>query len=121
MKELTSQFFSIDQVKIHCYTAGNAGTPVIFLHGGGIDSASLSWEEIIPPFSEGFQVFAPDLPGFGKSEKPDVTYSPDFYVDFLQKFIDQQGLQTVHLVGLSLGGGIAIRYSLLHPDPIAWC
>ncbi|MBA4603419.1 alpha/beta fold hydrolase [Thermoactinomyces mirandus] len=117
---IDSRFFTVRQMKIHCYVAGKASgeTPVIFLHGGGIDSAWLSWGEVMGPVSGKFRVFAPDLPGYGKSDKPDITYSLDFYVDFLNELINQLGLKKAHLVGLSLGGGLAIRYSLMHPDKV---
>lgn len=117
---INSHFLTVKQMKIHYYTAGKESgkTPVIFLHGGGIDSAWLSWGEVMGPVSGQFMVYAPDLPGYGKSDKPDITYSLDFYVDFLNEFIARLGLKKVHLAGLSLGGGMAIRYSLLYPGKV---
>lgn len=117
---ISSHFLTVKQMKIHYYTAGKESgkTPVLFLHGGGIDSARLSWGDVMGPVSGEFAVYAPDLPGYGKSDKPDITYSMDFYVEFLNELIAKLGLKKVHLVGLSLGGGIAIRYSLMAPDKV---
>lgn len=119
-KNIHSRFDKVGDLNIHCYTAGEdkSGIPVVFLHGGGIDSARLSWGGVLTPLSEMFQVYAPDLPGYGQSDKPDITYSLDFYVDFLREWMKQLGLDQVHLVGLSLGGGIAIRFATMYPDKV---
>ena len=60
----------------------------LLLHGGGVDSAHLSWSPIIAPLGENFRVFAPDLPGYGQSDKPDVVYSIEYYTDFLRNLMD---------------------------------
>lgn len=110
---IRSRFDQVNRFSIHCYTAGldQKGPPVVLLHGGGIDSAHLSWGGVLAPLSENFQVYAPDLPGYGKSDKPDITYSLDFYVGFLKEWMEHLGLNRIRLVGLSLGGGIAIRFA----------
>lgn len=115
-----SRFDKVGDLNIHCYTAGNdqRGTPVVLLHGGGIDSARLSWGEVLAPLSEKFQVYAPDLPGYGQSDRPDITYSLDFYTGFLRDWLKQIGTDRVHLVGLSLGGGMAIRFATMYPDQV---
>ena len=62
---------NLNGVHVNCYTAGESGSSVILLHGAGVDSASISWSEIILPLSEKHRVFVPDLPGYGKSDRPD--------------------------------------------------
>jgi pimeloyl-ACP methyl ester carboxylesterase len=117
---IRSQFDQVNRFSIHCYTAGldQKGPPVVLLHGGGIDSAHLSWGGVLAPLSEKFQVYAPDLPGYGKSDKPDITYSLDFYVGFLKEWVEHLGLNRIRLVGLSLGGGIAIRFAAMYPGKV---
>jgi len=56
------------RLRVHCLTAGYAGTPVVLLHGGGIDAASFCWRYAIGALAEaGHRVFAPDWPGYGDS------------------------------------------------------
>ncbi|MCL5999303.1 MAG: alpha/beta hydrolase [Chloroflexi bacterium] len=112
MNTIQSDSTVIDGQRIHYYAAGQAGSPVVLLHGGGLDSAMMSWGEIIAPLSAQHRVIAPDLPGYGHSDKPDITYSMDFYIHFLEHFLTAMHLDRVSLAGLSLGGGIALGFTL---------
>lgn len=109
----------LDGTRICCLTAGEGGSPVVLLHGGGVDSARLSWGQTIDPLAEGHRVFAPDLPGYGQSDKPDVLYSLDYYAQWLAELLDNLQLEQVSLVGLSLGGGIALNFTLQHPQRVS--
>jgi pimeloyl-ACP methyl ester carboxylesterase len=109
----------LDGTRICCLTAGEGGSPVVLLHGGGVDSARLSWGQTIDPLAEGHRVFAPDLPGYGQSDKPDVLYSLDYYAQWLSELLDNLQLEQVSLVGLSLGGGIALNFTLQHPQRVS--
>lgn len=115
---ITSQWLTVQGLKIHYLTAGETGSPVVLLHGAGVDSASLSWRLTLEPLAETHRVFAPDLPGYGQSAKPDVQYNTDFYIDFMIQFLDALQLQKVSLVGLSMGGAIALGLTLCCPDRI---
>ena len=98
-------------------SAGESGSPVLLLHGGGIDSARLSWGGVIGPLAEsGHLVVAPDLPGYGESDRSDIPYNTVFYVDFVAKLLDTLGLNCPSLVGLSMGGAIALGVTLAWPD-----
>jgi esterase/lipase len=99
---ISDQWLTINGLRIHYFTAGEAGSPVVLLHGAGVDSAKLSWELALGPLAQEHRVFAPDLPGYGQSDKPDVTYNTDFYLDFLAHFLDALQLPQVALVGLSM-------------------
>ncbi|TSB45999.1 alpha/beta fold hydrolase [Alkalicoccobacillus porphyridii] len=102
------------------YTAGTDGPILLLVHGAGMDSAVLSWEEVFLPLSKSARVYAVDLPGYGGSEyKPDVTYSNDFYVNFLKDFMDALEIERAMLMGLSLGGGIVLGFSLTHPSRVS--
>ncbi|MEG6521938.1 alpha/beta fold hydrolase [Desulfotomaculum sp. 1211_IL3151] len=117
--EIKSKRLHLNGIYVNCYTAGESGTPVILLHGAGVDSADISWGEIIVPLSKQHRVFAPDLPGYGKSDKPaDVEYSMAFYVEILESLIESLNLTQICLIGLSLGGGISIAYTLKHPAQV---
>jgi pimeloyl-ACP methyl ester carboxylesterase len=112
------KFTSLDCGRIHYLQAGNAGSPLILLHGGGIDCAAFSWQKIIEPVSSSHRVYAPDLPGYGKSDMPDIQYTMAYYTSFLASFMDVLGLPRVSLLGLSLGGGIALSFTLQHPNRV---
>lgn len=115
---IQEQWLTVNGIRIRCFTAGDSGSPVVLLHGAGIDSAMLSWELSIEPLAEHHRVFAPDLPGYGQSDKPDVKYTLDFYIGFLAQLLDQLELPRVALVGLSMGGGIAIGFTLRYPERV---
>src|SRR6266700_7183242 len=108
-------WLTIDGLRIRYFSAGESGSPVILLHGGGIDSALISWGAIIGQLAAQHRVFAPDLPGYGESATPDIAYTLDYYVHFLEHFMDTLNLERACLIGLSLGGGIALNFTLRSP------
>src|SRR6266568_3114607 len=87
-------WLEVDGLRIHCFVAGENGSPVILLHGGGLDSASISWGAEIGSLSARHRVFAPDLPGYGESDKPAVEYTLNYpaRVDRLV-LVDTYGIQ----------------------------
>jgi pimeloyl-ACP methyl ester carboxylesterase len=111
-------WLNIDGLRLHCLTAGESGTPVLLLHGGGLDSATLSWGEVIGSFSAHHRVFAPDLPGYGQSARPALQYTIDFYVSVVKQVLDNLHLDKVSLVGLSLGGAVALALTLDEPGRV---
>ena len=94
---------------------GGAGAPLLFLHGaGGIPD----WLPFLDKLSDDFDVIAPDHPTFGRSDEPgwveDVADMAYFYLDFLEN----NGLENVHLVGQSLGGWIALEMAIRNTSRI---
>ena len=112
------KFINLDCGRIHYLQAGETGSPVIFLHGGGIDCAAFTWQKIIGPASNHHRIYAPDLPGYGESDAPDIQYTMPYYSSFLTGLMDVLGLPRVSLVGLSLGGGIALSFASQHPNRV---
>lgn len=108
----------VDGLRVHCLKAGEGDVPVLLLHGGGYDSASLSYKHGIGPISEHHRVFAPDWPGYGKSDKPEMEYSTEYYVGFLGRLMDALGLEKASLVSISMGGAIALGFSLRSPQRV---
>src|SRR5215216_2934915 len=98
--------------------AGQTDAPVLLLHGGGYDSASLSYKQSIGPISQYHRVFAPDWPGYGESDKPKLRYSTEYYVDFLGQLMDALGLEKASLIGISMGGAISLGFSLHSPQRV---
>jgi pimeloyl-ACP methyl ester carboxylesterase len=112
MEAVRGETIEVQGLRIHCLSAGSAGLPVMLLHGGGTDSASLSWEPFLRYIAPGHPVFACDWPGYGDSDKPDVEYTTEYYVDFLGHLMDALSLKRASLAGLSMGGGIALGFTL---------
>jgi len=93
-----------------------AGT-VVLLHGGGTDSAELSWGEIGPRLAAGgFRVVAPDHPGCGESPLPTWRVTQQRLVAYVGEFVDALGLESYAIGGLSLGGALTIGHVLDRPE-----
>lgn len=105
-------WLDVGDLRISCLVAGASGSPVLLLHGGGIDSARFSYKHAIEPLSRSHRVFAPDWPGYGESDKPNLEHTIDFYVGFLARLLDTLGLERASLVGISMGGGVALGFAL---------
>ena len=104
-------------LRLRCFEAGEGPRTIVLLHGAGVDSASLSWREVLPLLAEaGCRVIAPDLPGYGGSDRIEGVYSLPFYADTVAQFIEALHCGPVVLGGLSLGGGITLLLALERPE-----
>lgn len=116
-----SCFIVIEEMRLHYYAAGADDAPaVVLLHGGGIDSAKIAWRHLLPPLAKTHRVYALDFPGYGLSEPPadEVAYTQAFLERTLSAFVEALGLDTLSLVGLSMGGGAALGYTLAKPHRV---
>ena len=96
-------------------------SPLLFVHGVGAGARAFMWRRNFEPLSEGFRTYAPDLLGFGYSDKPaGVPYSADLYVALLTDFLREVvGARPAHVVASSLGAAFAIRTAAEHPELVA--
>jgi pimeloyl-ACP methyl ester carboxylesterase len=102
-------------LSLHLYDAGAADAATLLaIHGLG-DEAD-TWRHLIPPLSTCYRVVAPDLPGFGRSDKPSRAYTIVFFQEALIELLDELGIARATLVGHSLGGAIAQSIALAHPE-----
>jgi pimeloyl-ACP methyl ester carboxylesterase len=111
----TSKETTVFGQKIHYIEAGS-GPTVILLHGLG--GSSQVWQFNIAALAEKYHVVVPDQIGFGKSDKPLVNYRIRTYVDFLDQFCKQLGIERASLVGNSMGGWIATAFTAAFPDRV---
>lgn len=112
----TGEYFDVAGVRTYVVRKGE-GPAVILLHGLG--ASSYSWRHLIPELSKTYQVFACDIPGFGRSDKPaDFDYSFEGFVQWLIAFMDHFKLPRASLVGNSMGGVISLRTVLEFPDRV---
>ena len=102
--------------RIH-YMVGGQGKPLVLVHG--LAGRAENWLSLIPEFTKsGYQVYALDLLGYGRSQQPDVDYSIALETDILHQFLDSQGLKQVDLAGWSMGGWISLKFAAEHPDRV---
>ena len=113
-----NRWVEIDGLRIRYLKAGERNAPVLLLHGGGYDSASLSYKHAIGPVSEHHRAFAPDWPGYGESDKPKMEYTTEYYAGFLGRLMDALGLEKASLIGISMGGAISLGFSLRSPKRV---
>lgn len=96
---------------------GKGEYTLVLVHG--LASNAGFWRYNIPELSKHFRVVAVDLPGYGKSQKGNYSYSLSFYAETIKKLIDELQLKNVVLVGHSMGGQIAIIFALKYPDMLS--
>lgn len=98
-------------------TISGEGEPIVVLHGWGANMG------LILPLSEGlsqlgFRCYAIDLPGFGRSDEPQIAWTVYDYANFVIDYLDYHQLEQVYLFGHSFGGRLALILGARHPDRI---
>jgi pimeloyl-ACP methyl ester carboxylesterase len=103
------------------YLEAGSGEPVLMLHGSGPGvSGTANWQYNIPVLAEKFHVLAPDIVGFGATERrADIVYSLRTWTDHVWAFLDAHGIDKIAIVGNSLGGRIALQMATDHPARIS--
>jgi pimeloyl-ACP methyl ester carboxylesterase len=114
--EASGQTIDAGGVITHYHDIGD-GDPVLLLHGSGPGvSAWANWQHNMGALAEHYRVIAPDIVGFGYTQRPDdVYYSLGTWVDHAWAFLDALGVDKTSLVGNSLGGRIGLAMAEQHP------
>ena len=110
--------------KVNCHIRGKApGTApaIVLIHASGPGvSAYANWATTMPQFEDEYCVIGPDLIGFGDTiDPPNPDYSLELWADQVVAILDHLGIDKAHLIGNSLGGGVALRAGVRHPDRVA--
>ena len=107
-------------IRTNYLEAGSGEETVVLIHGSGPGVTSYAnWRLVIPALAENFRVVAPDMVGFGFSDRPEgVKYSLDTWADQTVGLMDTLGIEKAHLVGNSFGGAIALRIATKHPERV---
>lgn len=135
-QQVSGKWIEVWGLQVYYRTAGERGFPVLLVHGGGSDFSGFSWKYTIEALAGDHRVIAVDLPGYGQSRKPNLSFAyfdrlgidlkqyPRmgwknerinpfwFHIHFVKAFLDALGLEKVNLAGISMGGGIALGFTL---------
>ncbi len=109
----------VNGINTHYHEEGSGKEKVILIHGSGPGvSAFANWRLVIPHLNDAsYHSFAPDIVGFGKTEKiPKDEYTLDLWVDHLIGFIEAVSDEPVYLLGNSFGGALSLHVAHRRPD-----
>ncbi len=117
---LQSQYTTVDGLSIHTRMSAEAlpkGAPVVILvHGLVISSRyMIPTAELLAP---DYLVYAPDLPGYGESDKPERVLELPELADILCRWMDSLGIERTIMLGNSFGCQIIVEFAVRHPDRI---
>ena len=111
-----SRYTQLGPHRIHYYVGGE-GSPIVVVHGLG--SRASNWRPLITGLIKRHRVYAPDLLGFGDSDKPaDADYSIAAQTELVRQFLDDQQLPKTDLAGWSMGGWVALNLASRWPERI---
>lgn len=103
----------------YVYEAGKEhARSIVLVHGLGNEGAR-DFTEQVAWLARSFHVVAVDLPGFGQSDKANLVYSPSSYAAFIKHVADRFVRRPFVLIGHSMGGVVALRYTALHPESVS--
>jgi len=106
-------YISNNGLHLH-YESYGKGLPLLLIHGLG--SSSKDWELQIADFSRHYQVITVDLRGHGQSDKPPGPYNVSMFVDDIIYLLKSLELPSAHVVGISLGGMVALQLAVNAPE-----
>ncbi len=113
---LQDQFVKVGSINTCYWSSGSEGSTVLLLHGLG--ASKENWRCSIGSLARSHRVYAVDLVGFGLTDKPSAPYSLAYFTQFIHDLMDKLDLARSSLIGNSLGGAIALKYALCHPNRV---
>jgi pimeloyl-ACP methyl ester carboxylesterase len=107
-------------IRTNYLESGSGDEHVVLVHGSGPGVTSYAnWRLVLPVLGEDFHCVAPDMVGFGYSERPEnPDYSVQTWADQTLGVMDALGIGRAHMIGNSFGGAIALRLATQHPDRV---
>ena len=97
--------------------AAGGAEALVLLHGW-VGTSSWMFRHIMPELGARYHTIAPDLPGFGRSRTLAEVPSIDAYTDFVRRLVDALEIDRFHLVGVSVGGTIALTFADRYPERV---
>ncbi|WP_433972411.1 alpha/beta fold hydrolase [Tunturiibacter lichenicola] len=114
-----SDYVEVGGYRLHYFEAGpqGGGTPLVLVHGLG--ARGEDWARMIPALAaKGFHVYVPDLLGYGRSQKPDVSYSISLQEQTVAQFMQAMHVPRADVGGWSMGGWVVMKLALDHPEMV---
>jgi pimeloyl-ACP methyl ester carboxylesterase len=112
-----SHFISVGANCIHYVTAGNGGHTLVFVHGWACHVGF--WREEIAALAGKARLILIDLPGHGQSDKPQTTYTMDFFAEAVLAVLQDAKVEKATLIGHSMGGAVIARVHHHAPEKVA--
>jgi len=114
---IDSHYTQVGIYRVH-YFVGGEGTPLLLIHGLG--ARSEDWAPEMPAYAKhGFRVYAIDLLGCGRTSRPDISYSMTEQAELIEGFLNAMHLQQVDIAGWSMGGWVALKFTMEHPERVS--
>jgi 2-hydroxy-6-oxonona-2,4-dienedioate hydrolase/4,5:9,10-diseco-3-hydroxy-5,9,17-trioxoandrosta-1(10),2-diene-4-oate hydrolase len=117
--ETTSRYVQAGDVRIHYHEAGS-GPVLLCIHGGA--PGAFGWGNFgqnLPAFSRNFRTLIVDLPGYGKSDKPQVAGGRStFYAETFRAMLSALGIERAHVLGMATGAAAAMKLAIDHPNVV---
>jgi pimeloyl-ACP methyl ester carboxylesterase len=110
---MDTSFVQVNDLKIAQVVLGDSGPPVLLLHGWGANI------DLMLPLAQrlsGYRAYVLDLPGFGKSDPPPVSWSVSDYTNFVVAYMDCHQIEQAYLIGHSFGGRLGLVLGAEHPE-----
>ncbi|WP_263385598.1 alpha/beta fold hydrolase [Granulicella arctica] len=98
------------------YRMAGSGEPVVLLHG--FPESSLAWRKVMPRLAEHYTVVAPDLRGFGDSDRPDGGYDKRTVAEDVHQLIHHLGFGAINLVSHDVGMMVGYAYACAYPSKV---
>lgn len=106
----------LDDIELFCERQGE-GPPLLLLPGLG--SGTWVWQPIRDALAENFELIMPELRGSGRSSQPDMPYSIALFARDMRNLLNHLALPRVYLLGLSMGGFVALHLAAKEPSRVA--
>lgn len=115
-----ASFVKTGAFNTNCHDVGT-GRPVVLIHGSGPGvTAWANWRLVIPEFVKSMRVIAPDMVGFGYTDRPQgISYTKETWVRQVADLLDELGITQANLIGNSFGGAISLAFALRYPERVS--
>lgn len=110
-----SKVGKINGIRLH-YLIGGSGSPLLLLHGA--PQTSYAWRKVMPALAENYTVIAPDLRGYGESDKPPSGYEVHVVAEDIRQLLIELKLDNVNVIGHDLGGIVGYVYAAQYMENV---